>query len=237
MDMLHALSLGIFKCTRDCFFDQIGEKSRLASEINGLAKEYGKVFTRQSDRDLPLTSFGRGIQKGKLMGEECRGVLLCMAAVLRSSMGKDLLSKQRGGAFKDPDVVTDWIMLVETLLQWEMWLKSDEMLMKHIKAARHYHRYIMYLIKKVGKRSKGMGLKIMKFHAIMHLVDDILNFGVPMEVDTGSNEAGHKKTKKAALLTQKKECSFDAQTSMRLQEVALLDLAKEELEGRPLWDY
>ena len=50
-----------------------------------------------------------------------------------------------------------------------------------------------------------MGLKTLKFHAIQHLTNDILNFGVPMESDTGSNETGHKPEKTAAKLTQKKK--------------------------------
>ena len=128
-------------------------------------------------------------------------------------------------------------MLVETLLQWESWLKSDRMERHHVKAAQHKHRYIMYMIKKIGRRAKGMGLKITKFHAIMHMASDILAFGVPMEVDTGSNESGHKETKVAAKLTQKKAKTFDKQTAERLDEIHLLALAKEEMKGRPLWTY
>ena len=95
----------------------------------------------------------------------------------------------------------------------------------------------MYLIKKVGRRAEGLGLKTVKFHAIMHMVDDMLNFGVPMEFDTGSNESGHKPTKTAAKLTQKCEETFDKQTSERLEEVHLLSMAMAEMNGRPLWDY
>ena len=56
------------------------------------------------------------------------------------------------------------------------------------------HRFIMYIMRNVAKRSKGMGLKIMKFHAILHLVEDILLFGVPSEFDTGAQESHHKDT-------------------------------------------
>jgi hypothetical protein len=80
-------------------------------------------------------------------------------------------------------------MLVETLLEWEAWLKSDQMELKHVEAAKQKHRYIMYLIKKVGNHVKGMGLKLMKFHGIMHMYMDIIHFGVPMEFDTGTNES------------------------------------------------
>ena len=59
-------------------------------------------------------------------------------------------------------------------------------------------------------------MKVAKFHQIMHAADDILNFGVPLEVDTGANQSGHKPTKKAAMLTQRIEEKFNYQTAQRL---------------------
>ena len=82
-----------------------------------------------------------------------------------------------------------------------------------------------------------MGLKLMKFHGIMHMARDILNFGVPMEFDTGANESGHKDTKKAALLTQKNQETFTKQTADRLDEMEMLSYAEEELQGNCTWDY
>ena len=79
--------------------------------------------------------------------------------------------------------------------------------------AKKKDRYIMYLFRKVGDRTTGMGLKVSKFHSIVHMADDILlNFGVPMEFDTGANKSGRKATKKAAKLTQHCEATFDSQT-------------------------
>ena len=46
----------------------------------------------------------------------------------------------------------------------------------------------MYLLKKVGARSKGMGFKTMKFHSLTHIVEDTENFGVPKTLDTGELE-------------------------------------------------
>lgn len=238
MEMLHALLLGIFKYVRDCFFEQIGDSSALADEINALAVEYGDLFCRQSDRDLPKTKFGNGIRKGKLMAKEYRGVLLIMAAILRSTEGRRLLKGKKGSTFAEKDGIEDWTMLVETLLQWEVWLKSDVMKMIHVLRSEKKHRYIMYLIRRVGRRVQGMGLKITKFHTIMHMTDDILKFGVPMNYDTGSDESGHKPSKTAARLTQKRADTFDVQIGARLQEVHCLDLAMEEIvHHRPVFDY
>ena len=237
MDMLHALLLGIFKYIRDCFFEQIGPTSITASEIDSLAGEFGELFTRQSDRDKPKTKFGGGIRKGKLMAKEYPGILLCIAIILRSTAGRKLLKSSESSPFNEKGVLDDWSLLVETLLQWETWLKKDRMEKKLVIRTGQKHRYIMYLIKKIGRRAAGMGLKTVKFHAIMHMVDDMLNFGIPMEYDTGSNESAHKPTKTAAKLTQKCEETFDKQTSERLEEVHLLSLAMAEIDGRPLWDY
>ena len=67
MEMLHALLLGVFKYVRDCLFEQAGSTSKLSDDINALAQEYGRLLSRQSQQDLPKTTFARGIRKGKLM--------------------------------------------------------------------------------------------------------------------------------------------------------------------------
>ena len=232
-EMLHALLLGLFKYIRDCFFQQIKPESARAERLNGLCIEYGRFLRRQSDRDFPKTKFAQGITKGKLMANEYRGVLLCLACAIKSTKGRGLVMEQLGGN----EAHTDWLLLLETLLEWEQWLRSPEMRVYYVKRAKRKHKYVMYLIKKVGKRTEGMGLRIMKYHAILHICEDIINFGVPLEVDTGSNESGHKATKRAAQLTQKNEETFDEQTALRLKEVMLLNLAKEEMKGFAFWNY
>ena len=235
-EMLHALLLGMFRYARDCLFEQIGEKGQAAKDFNAMAQELGSIMMRQSDRNLPKTKFANGITKGKLQATEFPGVLLCMAAVLVTTKGSKRLLRRKK-RFKNLDMVTDWTLLLETLLQWEVWLKSDQMEVEHVKRAERKHRFIMYLFRKVGNRSSGMGLKLSKFHAIVHMSEDILNFGVPMEFDTGSNESGHKATKKAAKLTQRCEATFDSQTAKRLHEMHLLEMAEQELAGNVAWKY
>lgn len=235
-EMLHALLLGIFKYLRECFFEQIGHSSQLAAEINALAQQYGLAFGRQSERDMPKCQFKQGIVKGKLMAKEFRGILLVIAAVLRSDKGRDLLRSNPN--FKNTKLIQNWVLLVETVLEWEAYLNEHEMEAPHVIALSRKNRYIMYLIKKVARRSAGMGLKLMKFHVIVHMWFDIYLYGVPLEVDTGSNESGHKITKIAARLTQKNEATFDFQTCTRLDEFFLFDLASAELEeGRQMWNY
>ena len=236
-ELLHAILLGIFKYVRDCFFAQVGKDSKTAQEINALAQIYGALFQRQSDRNKPRTKFGKGILKGKLMAKEFSGVLLIMAVLLRSKAGRDILKSGRKKNFRGEEQIRDWTLLVETLLQWEAYLNLHQMEKKHVHRLKTKNRFIMFLLRKVANRSTGMGWKIMKFHAILHLAQDILMFGVPMNVDTGSNESHHKRTKIAAKLTQKDIKTFEKQTSNRMDDFHVLDLALEELDGRPLWDY
>lgn len=235
-DKLHAILLGIFKYTREIFFKMVGDSAAVSYDINALGKVYGKLFSHQSDRSFGSTNFTKGIKEGKLMAKDYRGVLLNMAAILRSTKGREMLhTKQK---FKKKSTKGDWLMLVETLLQWEAYLNEPTMLKSLVERLRTKHKALMYLLKKVANRTTGMGLKIMKFHVILHMVDDIKNFGVPMEFDTGANESHHKKSKHAAKLTQRNEANFNIQVAKRLFDFLVLDMANEEVNcGNLVWEY
>ena len=89
------------------------------------------------------------------------------------------------------------------MLQWEAYLKLEQMQRHHVEKRLHKkQQWLLYLLKTVGARRKGMGFKLVMFHAVLHVAEDIWMFGVPMNVDTGSNESHHKLTKLAAKLTQ-----------------------------------
>ena len=222
MEMLHAILLGVFTYIRQCFFEQIGPSSGTAEEINALAKCFGILYQRQSDRDLPKTNFSNGIQKGKIMAKEFSGLLLVMATIVISTKGREHLKAARSKNFAQDYLLTDWSLLIESLLQWEAFLKSEEMLLSDVKKLEKKNRFIMYLIRTIANRSSGMGLNVIKFHAIVHLYLEIIRFGVPMNIDTGSNESHHKKTKKCAKLTQRDMKLFEKQTGIRVVECFLL---------------
>ena len=44
-EILHGIHLGLFKYTRDCFFEQIGKDSKTADRINTLSALYGSIFS------------------------------------------------------------------------------------------------------------------------------------------------------------------------------------------------
>ena len=147
-EMLHAFLLGTFKYTRDVFFEMVGKTSELAKEVNALSKVYGKLFCRQSDRTMPGTAFSKGIQTGKLMAKDFRGVLLIMAAICRSTKGRQLLRGRK--MFTKHGVMDDWLLLLECMLEWESYLNEPRMMVKHVKRLRQKHRYIMYLMRRIA---------------------------------------------------------------------------------------
>ena len=98
---------------------------------------------------------------------------------------------------------------MELLLEWEAFLNQREMELFHVQRLEKKNRFIMYLLKKVLRRTTGMGFKVMKYHSIVHMANDIKMYGVPQEHDTGANESGHKITKVAAKLTQKNIRTFE----------------------------
>ena len=170
------------------------------------------------------------------MAREYKGVILILAAVLMSTAGRELLKSKR--KFKQDAQKDDWLMLLELLLQWEAFLNEPKMERSVVVRLKKKHQYIMYCIKRVAKRTEGMGMRYVKFHAILHMIEDILLYGVPMELDTGANESHHKTAKQAAKVTQRKRSSFDTQVAQRLFEYMILDLAWEEIQtGRVNWRY
>ena len=67
---------------------------------------------------------------------------------------------------------------------------------------------------------------------ILHIVmDDILQFGVPLEYDTSANESFHKAAKKASKMTQRAAETFNFQVANRLIEFEVIDLAMEEIKN------
>jgi len=149
-----------------------------------------------------------------------------------------LLVLRRGYEKGSSWLSNDWCLLVELLLEWEAFLCERKMKRSDVVRLKEKHKFIMYIMRNVAKRTKGMGLKIMKFHAILHLVEDILLYGVPSEVDTGGNESHHKTSKTAAKMTQRKESTFDYQTGLRMTEFLAIDLAELEVEEyKAVFDY
>ena len=242
LEMLHWLQLGKHKYLRKMFFAQTGKSSQLTKKLNTLAKMHGLFYKRNSDRDLPRTDFSKGLTQGKLMAHEMSGVILILCTVLRSKEGRRLLlTESRGNQKKlvgEMPFIKDWIMLLETMLQWEAWLKQPQIPVHEIKRFGVKVRELMNLEKAIGKREEGMKFRTFNFHASLHVADDMLFFGVPGNVNTSSDEMNHKPDKTAAKRTQRRPRSFDIQCANQMHSMSVVELGMHEVfEGRQKWRY
>ena len=242
VETLHWIQLGKYKYEREMFFEQTGKDSKLSNEMNALAASMGFLFARQSDRDLPRTRFSKGLKKGKLMAHEMTGLMIILLACLRCTKGREvLLYSSRGKQkqfFEDLAFIKDWIMLLETLLQWEAWLNLPELRVYDVRRSKTKVREMMEMEKKIGRRTSGMGFRTFNFHAALHVADDILNFGVPKNVNTMSNEMHHKGSKTAAVRTQRRPKTFDYQCAKQIHLIDVVDVGVHEVHvGDQRWKY
>ena len=65
--------------------------------------------------------------------------------------------------------------------------KKEELKKSHVA-----HQKLLSLILKYSKRMDGNQWKIIKFHMITHVVLNIVDFGVPLNIDTSAPESNHK---------------------------------------------
>jgi len=81
--------------------------------------------------------------------------------------------------------------------------------------------------KKTVNRTEALGLKTAKFHQTRHIVDCILRFGSPENINSARNENHHiDNTKKPARTTQRRCDVLAEQTAVRCYHKHVLDLAK-----------
>ena len=237
MDMLHTLLHGVFKYVRGIFFEQLGPTGVSSKRFKRLSKEYARCFGRQSDGTIPPMRFSKGIQEGKFMGKEYRGILLLLLVQVTSTSGSNILRGSRKG-FKTEEQLSDWALLLEMLLILEAYLNEPVMETRDVKKLLQGIRYIMYLVRQVAPRQKGMGLKFLKFHVLLHIVDNIILYGAPLECDTSVNESHHKPMKQAAKLTQRTHSTFNLQTSNRLVDTETVELGElEATDNKGTWMY
>ena len=241
LEILHWIQINMFGYSRDNLFDQTG-RGKLGKAFNEVATSIGWLMQRQSDKGYPRTKFTNGVMKGKLTGHEKSGMMLVLAAALRSTKGRKLLLEdskniKKQEFFPDEEFVDDWLMLVETQLEWEQWLKKDRLYVDEVKRSNNKVREILAMNKVVGKRTEGMGNKTFVFHGSTHYWQDILNFGVPESFNTMGDEMRHKTDKKDAQRTQKRPKTFELQAMKKIEERRVLQLGAAELNGRLRWDY
>jgi len=176
------------------------------------------------------------------MANEYTGLILILCTVLRCYAGRRLLLDESRGNQKKMlgqiHQIRNWIMLLETMLQWEAWLKQSSISVFEIHRFEVKVRELMTLEKNIGQRNTGMKFRTFNFHASLHVADDIMNFGVPNHVNTSTDESQHKPDKTAAKRTQRRPKTFDKQCADRIHDMRVVEHGLQEIrDGGQKWCY
>ena len=239
-EMLHLVSLGWFKYCLDAFSSQAGASSVALKHYDRLCATLGARLSRQSDGDLPRMNFPKGFSSAgsNLMGHEIAGCLLVKLFALHTTYFRFIFNvgKKRKGAtpeeqrLSNVNHIDDWILVVSSLLQWHQWMKQPIIAKEQVKSS---HLAVQWLIRKVATvspRTKGMGNNTIKTHLVLHLCEDILDHGVPDNVNSAYAESAHIPIAKlTSRKTQKRAVSFTKQAANRYVENLVVSLASADV--------
>ena len=97
-------------------------------------------------------------------------------------------------------------------------IKAQEIDKNLIIKFKNWFLIFLDLFKDVLDCQKGHKLKLLKFHLLTHLADDIEKFGVPSSFNTCAGESNHKVHKKNVKRTQRQPQNFEEQAGLRYVE-------------------
>jgi hypothetical protein len=228
-EILHLILIGWFRNVIDSFFIQISKDSVPSKKYDTLLLDINKWLRRQSDRNVPSTSTKKGFSStAKIPGHEYAGCLFVMLISFYTSRFREIFKKARASlkvsdkdkALSHPGFVKDWRTLVSSLLEWHAWLKQPEIrrtsVVKSVYATSHLMRLLRYVAPRL---TGGMKSNTIKTHLVLHIHEDILNFGVPEVMNSSYAESGHITIcKDTTRNTQKQSQTFTVQAALRYVE-------------------
>jgi hypothetical protein len=80
--------------------------------------------------------------------------------------------------------IKDWIVVVSSLPVWHQWMKQPTIPKKMVRRSHVAVQSLMRFVAKVAPRPSGMGNNTIKTHLVLHLCKDILDHGVPENVNS-----------------------------------------------------
>ena len=198
----------------------VGENKTMVEQACNV---WGIVYSNQSDRGLPRTSYRLGaLSTEKLQSNEKSGLLLLYLTYMCSTVGEYMLAIPKQGATKandytrlglmEPETMRAWVMAFDNMLLCEAFMKSDSLTNHEINLYKAFMPIYLDSIADAERRCNGDGLKLPKLHGRLHNALDIENYGPPKGFDTETGESGHIESgKKHAHKTQKRAWLQDAQ--------------------------
>ena len=129
------------------------------------------------------------------------------------------------------DHISDWILVVSSLLQWHQWMKQPTIRRHQVERSQYAVQWLMRLVADVAPRPKKMGNNTIKTHLVLHLCEDILDHGVPDNVNSAYAESAHiPMSKLTSRNTQKRAKTFTRQAAERYVENLAISSAWHDME-------
>lgn len=221
-EILHQMFLGVVEYTLQGFLFLYSKKGM--ARLDNYGRAVYPISIHNSDRSIPNLSCQYGYtsltrQKGSDRVGLCLTILLCLSSDVGNQIGtgckkspSDKIRKMYRSLFQNILLYMEWLSQTSydtiSLKSYEIRIK---MLMRHLRILVH--------------RENNKGLKVGKFHEMLHVVRDIELFGPPCGYDGRPGESSHKDTKKCAVKTQRRKNVFEYQTGVRIYESLLISKA------------
>ena len=218
-ETLHLLQQGLHKYALSAFFEVLNAHNTVIFEKAAYAMSI--QCKRQSDRTFPRITLKKGASNISYMtAREQTGMLLVCFLTLCSDtcvFVADTALKKR---------LFDFRTLFKDLLLLEYWIESEFHSREFVRDNTRCLAFIklfMQSYKDAVNRQKGNGLKIPKFHQLLHVPRYILKFGSPKNFNSGRCESHHiTLSKRPAKTAQKRDSVYESQVASRIYERMLI---------------
>ena len=225
---------------------------RHKAEIDLLVDNMFCKFKSSEDSNMPRKIFSKGMTNlTKITADEEAGMAFTLLLLAQTELGQkifdtrfdvennvdvddcSLLDGNRTGIADNLSyhcTYRNFVQVVEMLLSFHAWYKSKKAINwteSSYELILHSIKEMLFLVKTTLPRKDGYGWKIQKFHELLHVPIDVMNFGSPKNFDTGimENRLIHV-GKINALSTQKRGPKiFTRQLGLRIHEKQCFDKA------------
>ena len=232
-EILHWKNLGLDKLAVSHFHEKVLGNGQNAKVFDRILGQVSASCQRQSDRNYPKVTFNKGftsLSSKNIKAGEYAGLMLAYVIAWQTHAGKACYSARAGE--EKHDEITEYIHQFEQLLACEAWMKDGKKELTTITGYRDTFVALMKNYKTTVKRTEGLGLKTTKFHQTRHIVEYILRFGSPENINSARNENHHiDNAKNPARTTQKRADVISEQTALRYYQKFVIDLAKHHVDA------
>ena len=227
-EILHQMFWGVIEYALNGFVHLYSKKA--LSRFDNYARVVYPISIHNSDRTIPNLNCQYGYTNLTKQKDSDR-VGICLTVLL--SLSSDVAEQFGLDCNKAPSNQTRnmYRILFQNILLYIEWLSQPSYNLITLKSNLVKIKLLMRQLRLSVRRENNKGLKVGKFHEMLHVIRDIELFGPSSGYDGRPGESSHKDTKKCAVKTQRRKNMFEYQTGYRIYENLLVCKASSFLAG------